>query len=128
MDYTAEQLIGRYITLRDKLRQLNAEHEERTREIKAHLQALEGGLSLVLNAQKAQNIKTEHGTAFKVQSMSVQTVDKGALFTYVEQSGDFDILTAAVSPDGVRAFMEQYNCPPPGVNVSFITKINVRRK
>ena len=92
------------------------------------MDVLEAGLLQSMNETGAESIKTEHGTAYKSKVMSAKVADRESLMAFVREKQAFHLLTAAVSKEAVRDYMEANDgYPPPGVDVSFITNINLRR-
>jgi hypothetical protein len=121
-------LIQKYVELRDHLGTMEDAHKKATKPYKEAMETIEGALLAAMNQAGLASLKGDFGTAFKKTSMSVKTVDKEVLMDYVRQSDNFGMLTAAVSKDAVKAYLEENNdTPPPGVDVTFHTEVQVRR-
>jgi len=125
---TPDELIALYIKLRDFKAGLIKEQKAALAPYDEAMTAIENALMEALNAAGVSSMKGEHGTAFKKQSMSVKTVDRDALFEYVLNTGKFNYLTAAVSKEAVVEHLEAHNnVPPPGVDVTLFTEVQVRK-
>lgn len=125
---TPDDLIAKYIELRDYSAVLEKKHEAELAPYKEALNDIESALAIYLNHAGVNSMKGEHGTAFKKPTMTVKTVDREALFKYVITTGQFNYLTSAVSKDAVTAHLEAYdNVPPPGIDVTFFNKVQVRK-
>lgn len=127
-DYTSGEMIARYISLRDMVGAMEEAHKTRTKPYKDGMKLVENMLLQEMLAHDLNQLKSESGTAFKKTTMTVHTADKGALMAYVEEHGAFNLLTSAVSKDELKTYLEEHeDVPPPGVDVKFITEVQVRR-
>lgn len=125
---TPAEIIKQYVALRDYKEELVKQQKAALKPYNDALDTLENALLEQLNADAAQSIKTEFGTAFKKTSMTVKTVDKDALFDFVRSTENFSMLTAAVSKEALKEYMEENeDRRPPGVDVTFFTEVQVRR-
>ena len=125
---TPDDMIGQYIKLRDHVTERKKVHTAELKPYDEALTIIENALAVELNRQGLQSFKGEHGTAFKKRSMSVRTVDREALFSYVQETGNYSYLTSAVSKDAVKEHLEKYDdVPPPGVDVTFFVEVQVRK-
>ena len=127
MTYTAEQVIARYVALRDECDQIAKRHAA---ELKPHhdaMEKLEAWLLATLNGQGADNIKTPQGTAYKSTTLSTKVADWDALWAFIEL-GHPEFLVHGVNKTAVKEFMdENQGQQPPGVETSWMVKVNVRR-
>lgn len=125
---TIGEMIKKYVDLRDFMK-LRA--EARAVEDKPYneaMETIEGVLLQHLNENNEQSIKTEWGTAYKSTTMSAKVASPEDFFNYVREADAFQLLTSAVSKDAVKEHMEEHQGqPPPGVDVTYFTKVNFRR-
>lgn len=126
--FTPGDLIAKYREIRDKKEALEKAQKEALKPYKDGLETIANYLLKLMHEQNVTSFKCEHGTAFQKTTMSVHTADKEALFKFVEETGSFDLLTAAVSKDTLQVFLDEHNdTPPPGVDVKFFTEVQVRK-
>lgn len=151
--FTDDALVEKFISLRDKLATETARLAE---EIKRQLgpfqlamDTIEGELHrrLLARGENTTSCSTTHGTFFFAESMRLRVVDQGAFIQYVFDNRATDMIAAAATKDGVRAYMatraaevkaalaagitlepEAMVIEPPGVEVTFVQNLTVRRK
>lgn len=126
--YTDEQLVGRFIELRDWLAAEDEAHTARLAPSKGAMQAIEGELHRRLIDRKATAGSTENGTFYTTTTLTARVADREAFLEYVFSNNLRDMIAASVTKDSVKAFQEAHNSDPPGVASQWITKLTVRRK
>jgi hypothetical protein len=127
-DPTDNDLIATYIRYRDYVAAQNKAHAERMAPYEAAMEKLAGAMHLRLNERGDESVKTEAGTAYKSTSTSIKVADREAFFNFVRDADAFEMLTAAVAKDAVKAYMEEHqDVLPPGLEQSTFTKVNFRR-
>ena len=128
---TAQDLIERYIQLRDFKTAETKRFDEHIAPIVEQMADLENQLLAVLNEQGGENIRTNAGTAYKSKLMTVKIADRPAYLEYVrqyiEEQGECAMLIASAKKDEVQDYIDYYHEPPPGIEVGYMIKINVRR-
>ena len=153
MALTVDQVVGKYVELRDQQRLVSERHSEEMKPFNEALQNIETWLLGHFNANGIESAKTEHGTAYKSTTMSATVENWDALFGMVVShalgralyavemghdedeaitkfcaSPELNLLVRGVNKTAVKEFMEATNgAVPPGVKTSFVTKCNVRR-
>lgn len=126
--HTPGALIERYRALRDKKAALKKELEAAIKPYDDALEMIENVLLSQMNEQNVNSFKADTGTAFKKIEMSVRTADKDVLMDFVKENDCFDMLTAAISKDALKEYLEaNEDKPPPGVDVTFKTIVQVRK-
>lgn len=75
MTFSVEQIIGKYVELRDRKAELAKKHDEELRPMSDAMQAIENILMHKMNELGVTQLKGETGTAFKATSTSVQMKD-----------------------------------------------------
>lgn len=128
MTYTAEQLIQRYVQLRDDKAALAARHAEEMKPFNEGLTIIENALADILHAQGGENIKTGAGTAYFSDVVSFKVEDWPAFYTYVYQGQHADMLVRNANKTAVKDFMDANNgALPPGLSMNTVRNLNVRR-
>ena len=127
MTPTPEQCVQRYMQLREAKEQFDKATKARAAEFDGAMEAIENHLLGVMLERKEVQIKTVHGTAFQSPQIRVRLVDRAALVDYVKRTGDFNLFTNAVAKAEAVAYIESHNAPPPGVEITRFTQVNVRK-
>ncbi len=136
MTVTTEDLVKKYVAIRDYLKAEAEKREAADKPYIAAMDAIEGALSLELDRLGADSIKTGEGTAYRSTIMSPRMVDREVFMSFLRNmiiDGDpydrkaFDFITSAISKDAVKAHMEENGAPPPGVDLTYIKRLNIRR-
>lgn len=120
--------VQQYVDVRDKLKQLNTEHEERIKPLLEIQEILAGRLQAALDANNAENIKTEHGTFYRSIRYSASLADPDVFMKFVIDNRKFDLLDRRANPTAVRAYVDAEKTLPPGCNLNAIHSVGVRRK
>jgi hypothetical protein len=128
MSFSEAEMVRKYVELRDRKKQIEESIKGQVELVVHAMTTLENALLERMNVSGAESIKTEFGTAYKSKVMATKVADRGSLMQYVQEQNAFHLLTAAVSKEAVRDYMETSGgFPPPGVDVTFITTVNFRR-
>jgi len=122
-----KERVGLYIALRDKIKSLEAEHKERLQPLKADLEALGGALAKFMEDTNSDGIKTEFGTCYLTTRWNASLADADAFMRFVQDTKEFDLLDRKANATAVRDYVKEHNALPPGVNLSSIQQVGVRR-
>jgi hypothetical protein len=126
--FTPHQLIEQYIKLRNTKKAIVAEHDAVVAKYDVALEAIENEIFGQMNAQGVKQLKSDAGTAFQATTLHVRLVDRQAVNHFaLDNNGGFGIFTNAVSKDFVKDWIEQKGSPPPGVEPTYITKVQIRK-
>jgi len=124
----AAALVKKYIEVRQAIDDKETEFEKELAPYKSCLKTLETAMNTLLLSLNTESVKTDAGTAYVSNIMSTKVSNRQALMEYVARTGNFNLLTAAVSKEQVKEFMEANDGHvPPGVDVASIRKVNFRR-
>lgn len=132
-DLTDDAVIEKYISIRDFIAAKSKAFDELMKPYADGMKLLENLMLGRLNARKADNSTTEHGTAFRQTTNSVKCEDKDAFLDWCVANFDTygkDMLTANVSKDTLNLYLadeKQSGLPPPGVVVLPIIKVIFRK-
>lgn len=125
---TIADLVRKYIDLRDRVKAMDEEHDQKTKPLRDAMQVIEGACAIHLKTDGSESIRTEHGTVYQSTTMSAKVMDREALFDFVRDADAFQLLTAAVSKDAVKEYMDEHQgMAPPGIEIGYFTKTNFRR-
>lgn len=119
----ANDLIGRYIQLRDHVAKRSAEHAEELAPYVAGMKAIEDAGAAMLIAQGGDegkaNIVTPAGTMYRKRWTQIKMADRPTFMQFI--AADFNtrqvFLTAAVTKSEVEDFIETHHHVPPGLDI-----------
>lgn len=138
-----DEVIQKYIELRDEKTEIGKRHEAELVPIGEKMRAIEAWLLAKLNQDGVNAFNTEAGTAFKTVQTSVSLADAHVfkLFILAPLAEAFGIDAAAAATmirwdvtdlragkKGIQDYLEHTNEVPPGVNLTQNTAVSVRRK
>lgn len=124
----AAALIDRYLQLRDRKRELEAVHKEQLKPYKQVMDEIEGRLLTLMQTTGVKSLPATSGTAYQSTTPSATIKDRGAFREWVVQNEQFALVDWRANAPAVFTYIaENDGVPPPGVNTSTFTKVNVRR-
>lgn len=124
---SVEDIIGAYVNLRSKKDQLNAAHNERIKKLNERMAKLEVWLQMKMALDKVNSFNTNAGTAYKTMVEHASVSDMDALLEFIKENEAWHLLEKRVSKNGVRAYIDEEQPIPPGVNWYTSTAIHVRK-
>lgn len=134
VSYDAEQIIARYIHLRDFVKAEKAAFNDRMKPYTDAMEALEGAAAQLMKATGQTKLSADSGTAFPVPSTSYKVAEPDKWHTWVQTHQLFGMYTNHVSKEALEAYLEEtkdpdsgaYN-PPPGIAIEGHVSIQFRR-
>lgn len=125
--YTVDQIVGAYVKLRDKIKEIEKRHEEELAPHKANLATLDNHLLAHLLDNNVESVKTKYGTTYKSIHAQVRVADGHEFRQFVIANGAWNLVDFRANKPAAQAYVSQNNAPPPGVDYSEFVKIGVRR-
>jgi hypothetical protein len=122
-----EKRTGQYVAVRDKIREITARHEEELKPFVDIQNALTAWFTAKLDTVGAKSVKTDKGTVYQSTRYSASLSDPKAFMDYVIDNKSWDLLDRKANSTAVRDFIEQHKSEPPGVRLSAIRTVGVRR-
>jgi hypothetical protein len=119
--------VGDYVAVRDKIREKEAAHKEELKPLKDVLDKLSGILSKALADTNSGSIRTDAGTCYKTVRWSASLPDADAFMRFVIATNSFDLMDRKANATAVREYVAEHNAPPPGVNLTSIELVGVKR-
>jgi replicative DNA helicase len=127
-DANDADLVKYYVDLRDFLKADEVATSARLAPHKENMNLVEAELQRRLIERGSDSTKTEYGTAYQTEVMSVRTADKGVFVDWAIHQGVVAEMDLRPAKETVKTFMDENNGQtPPGIDVTFIRKINIRR-
>lgn len=121
-----EKRTRQYIEIRDALKRIEEKYDAEKRPLLEIQNRLSGIISDFMNANNLENLKTAAGTCY-TSSRSSATVQDGSMFMDFIKQGHWDMIERRANPTAVRDYVKQHNNLPPGVNLTTVQTLGVRR-
>ena len=122
-----QELIARYIEVRDKRDNLTKLYKERAARIDHVLNLMEGALLKLLDDGGMESIRTESGTVFTSTRTSATVADRDAFLEFIKGNEAWIFLENRVSKNAVEQYVTVNEAPPPGINLRVERVVNIRR-
>jgi hypothetical protein len=121
--------IGQFITLRDRIEEVNNLNKEKMKPLYEAREKLEAFLMDQLVQSGSDSLKVRGvGTIYKNTDDSATVGDQAEFKRHVIGTGNFDLIDFRANKTGVREYLMAHGGePPPGVNFSSRVKLGVRR-
>lgn len=120
-------VVTKYIQLRDKKAKLKAEYDKQVAKIDTVMDKVEGALIKYFNETGLESVRTDAGTAYKTTRVSATVADWDALLSHILTSENYQLLEHRVNKTAVTEFKAANNDLPPGVNWSEEVTVNIKR-
>jgi hypothetical protein len=124
---TVDKRVEQYIQIRDRLKVMDEEHDERRKPLVELQNLLTGWMQNFLEQAGADNIKTKHGTCYSSTRYTASLADPEAFMKHVISNKSFDLLDRKANVTAVKDYVAETGNLPPGVNLSAIKTVGVRR-
>lgn len=122
------ELVEKYIELRDKKAAFKKEYELKTEKIDTVLDKIEIALLKTFQDSGLDSVSTKAGTAYTSTRATAKVADKDAFMTFVIEGKNWEFLENRCSKEAVEQFKAANEDLPPGISWSEIRTVNVRRK
>ena len=122
-----DEIVQKYIELRDLKAQMKAEYENRVAPIQAALDKAEAHLLGQMQTLGVSSVKTGAGTAYTSQRTSATVADWDSVLPFVREGGLWHLLEKRVNKTAVDEYVAQHGGLPPGVNYRTEITVGVRR-
>lgn len=122
-----EKWSGFYVKLRDKKREIEERHKAELAGINTTMDQLTALMMSTLDEIGAQSIKTSEGTVYTSSRYSASLADPQAFMKFVIENQKFDLLDRKANATACRDFVAENGTQPPGVNLTAIRTLGVRR-
>jgi hypothetical protein len=125
---TIKDLIMKYVELRHEKTKVQDRHKVEVAPYNQALAGLEAVFMAEMDKQEVDSISARDlGTIYRSTRSTVTVADFDLLKAYVLEHDAWELLQARASAPAVEAHLEDTGELPPGINISRILKINVRK-
>ena len=121
------ELVEKYIAIRDRKGKLKAEYEGKVAELDAVLDKIEAVLLKTFQETGMDSVKTEFGTAYRSTRMQASVADWDTFIAHVKEHDAYELLERRCSKSGVEQYRAANDDIPPGVNIRTEQVVNIRR-
>lgn len=126
---TPAQMIDTYIQYRDAKKVAEAAIEQHMKDtFGVTMDWLEAQLLVALANAQVDSMSSPEGTAYRMTATSVSIADANAFRRHVIGGELWDLVDWRAGKKAIQDYLEEHNELPPGVNVSSIVKLGIRRK
>lgn len=122
-----QEIIEKYIELRDKKSDLSAAYKKKVAGLDAALDQLEAILLEKLNEIGMDSAKGSTGTVYKSKRTSATVADWDYVLDYIQKNELWNMLEKRVSKQAVEQYVEEHGNLPPGINWREELVVNIRR-
>lgn len=122
-----EQRVAEFIECRDTIKAKKEAFEESIKPLVELQNMLTGWLQQFMETNGADSIKTSAGTCYSKTKYTASLADPEAFMKFVIDTQDFDLLDRKANVTAVKAHVAETGNLPPGVNLSSIKDVGVRR-
>ena len=126
-DRSTDELIDKYIKIRDRKEALAKQHKEELAQYVKAMKAIENDMLRRLNDEQAEKIGTKHGTAYKTVRTSATVADWETVLQYIVDREMWGLLEHRVAKQAVEEHIECIGTTPPGVKIVRDLNVNIRR-
>lgn len=124
---TIDALVEQMVKTRDKLKEADDAHKERTKVARDYKERLEAALLAKLNEVGGESVKTAHGTVYRTTRRSATIADGDVFRQFVIGNEAFDLVDWKANANACDDFIKNEGTPPPGVNFTTAFTVGVRR-
>jgi hypothetical protein len=121
------ELIDKYIQLRDLKAQMKAKYEAKVAPVTEAMDRIEAKLLQQMRDQGAESFKTSFGTAYVSKRTSATVADWDGLLNFAREQELWNLLEKRVNKTAVDEYVAANEDLPPGVNYRTEYTVNVRR-
>ena len=120
--------VQQYVAVRDRLKEIEDEHQKRRQPLLEIQNLLAGLLQEALQKAGANSIATPSGTCYETTQHSATVADPEAFMQFVIENKAWELLDRKANKTAVRDYATEHaGRLPPGVNLSSIKTVGVRR-
>lgn len=124
---TVEKRVKQYVEIRDALKEMDAKHDEAKKPLVELQNLLTGWMQNFLEQAGADSVKTPEGTCYSTTRFTASLADPEAFMAFVKTTSNYDLLDRKANVTAVKDYVSENGTLPPGVNLSSIKTVGVRR-
>lgn len=122
-----DEIVARYIALRDKKAEIKAKYEAEVEAIDAAMNRVENYLLKLMTELGVESIRTSAGTPYVSRRTSATVADWDAFLGWVKSNGEWSMLERRANKTVVQSWRDEHNDLPPGLNWREERVVNIKR-
>lgn len=122
-----DELISKYIELRDKKAQLKADYSAKAARIDEVLEKIEAKVLDVFDSAGIDSTRTQFGTAYTSKRTTATIADKETFMEFVKKEEAWPMIIARANSPVIDQYVDSTGEVPPGLDFRTERTINVRR-
>lgn len=122
-----EELVAKYIELRDRKAKIKAEYDEKVDKIDSVLKKIEVALLKTFDEMGVESTRTDAGTAYKSTRSSCTVADKDMFMAYVQAEHAWELMDIRANKTAVSQYRGVHDDIPPGLSWREEIVVNVKR-
>lgn len=132
MTDTAEQLIAEALRIDDHIKAQSKAFTDYLAPFKQQREEIENKLLALLNSQNSESIKADSGTAYISTILTPKINNRDNYLDWINENwddfGNEMLQLSAPQKEALKQYMEENNnALPPGVEISYFRRLNIRR-
>jgi len=124
---TPAEMVDQYLKMRDWIDAEDSAYAAKIKPYKDAMALIEQIMLEHLNANGAQNLKCEAGTAYKKPYLSAKVDNRDRFLEFIKENNRWEFLDARVLKEPVREYLDIHQAAPPGVATETGIKVHIRR-
>lgn len=124
---TPEELVRRYIELRDYRSAIKKQFTEADEVAEARMKVIQAELLALCQSMGVESVRTGAGTFFRQLKTRFVASDMAEFLEYVQSTGRIDLLERRVGQTAVREAYEETGELPPGISPDSEYTITIRK-
>jgi hypothetical protein len=124
---TPAEKVAAYIKLRDFKKSAEEEFKKSLQRPMEAMDKLEAELLEYLNTSGANSLACDAGTVYKNTQLSATVENREAFMDYIRKHDVWEALDVKANKSFVKDFMEEHGQPLPGLKVSQLATVGIRR-
>jgi hypothetical protein len=121
-------LVSAYVAIRDEKHDIKREMEEKLKVLDGQLEAISKALLEICESNKAESIRTAHGTVSRTVKTDYWTSDWESMYNFIKEHDAFNLLHKRINQTSMKQFLEENpDIHPEGLNVNREYEIRVTR-
>lgn len=122
-----DDLIDRYIQLRDKKKALKDEYDAKVAPFDAAMDKIEAFMLTKMQETGQTSMPTKAGTAYMTKRTSATVADRELFKDWCERTDNWHLIDLRAQKTAIDAYKEETDDLPPGINYSQAVVVNIRR-
>lgn len=122
-----DEIVAKYLTLRDQKKVIKDDYDNKVAAIDAALERIEAYMLKQMDEHGLERLPTGAGTAYKSIRTSVSAADWDMFLDFVRNNEAWSMLERRPSKTAVEEYLAENDDLPPGVNISRAVVCNIRR-